>query len=134
MITTDAILARAVKAEVQRQIAVIATAETASQAWQEYGEIAICQDETSMIAYSDDIAAEHLQIHTAHPKDFARKLRNYGSLCISELASVVYSDKPLAPIILYLRWLPAAIQAVCGLDLMLRLQPISGSNLRACLQ
>ena len=93
LITTDAILAHAVKAEVERQITVLATAETASQAWQEYGEIAICQDEASMIAYSDYIAAEHLQIHTAHPKDFARKLRNYGSLFIGELASVVYSDK-----------------------------------------
>ena len=93
LITTDAILAHAVKAEVERQIAVLATAETASQAWQEYGEIAICQDEASMIAYSDYIAAEHLHIHTAHPKDFARKLRNYGSLFIGELASVVYSDK-----------------------------------------
>ena len=93
LITTDAILAHAVKAEVERQITVLATAETASQAWQEYGEIAICQDEASMIAYSDYIAAEHLQIHTAHPKDLARKLRNYGSLFIGELASVVYSDK-----------------------------------------
>ena len=93
LITTDAILAHAVKAEVERQITVLATAETASQAWQEYGEIAICQDEASMIAYSDHIAAEHLQIHTAHPKDFAQKLRNYGSLFIGELASVVYSDK-----------------------------------------
>ena len=46
-----------------------------------------------MIAYSDYIAAEHLQIHTAHPKDLARKLRNYGSLFIGELARVVYSDK-----------------------------------------
>ena len=93
LITTDAILAHAVKAEVERQITVLATAETASQAWQEYGEIAICEDEASMIACSDYIAAEHLQIHTAHPKDFARKLRNYGSLFIGELASVVYSDK-----------------------------------------
>ena len=65
LITTDAILAHAVKAEVERQIAVLATAEAASQAWQEYGEIAICQDEASMIAYSDYIAAEH-QIGRAH--------------------------------------------------------------------
>ena len=93
LITTDTILAHAVKPEVERQITLLATAETASQAWREYGEIAICQDEASMIAYSDHIAPEHLQIHTAHPKDFAQKLRNYGSLFIGELASVVYSDK-----------------------------------------
>ena len=46
-----------------------------------------------MIAYSDFIAAEHLQVHTADPKAFSLRLRNYGSLFIGELASVVYSDK-----------------------------------------
>ena len=46
-----------------------------------------------MIAYSDHIAAEHLQVHTADPQAMAQKLRNYGSLFIGELASVVYSDK-----------------------------------------
>ena len=46
-----------------------------------------------MIAYSDHIAAEHLQVHTADAKDFAKKLRNYGSIFIGELSSVVYSDK-----------------------------------------
>ena len=93
LITTDPILGHAVKDEVERQIRVLATADTASQAWQNYGEISICADEASMIAYSDHIAAEHLQVHTADPKAFAKKLRNYGSLFIGELASVVYSDK-----------------------------------------
>ena len=46
-----------------------------------------------MIAYSDFIAAEHLQVHTADPHATAKKLRNYGSLFIGPLASVVYSDK-----------------------------------------
>ena len=46
-----------------------------------------------MIRYSDFIAAEHLQVHTAEPREFARKLRNYGSLFIGQNASVVYSDK-----------------------------------------
>jgi histidinol dehydrogenase/sulfopropanediol 3-dehydrogenase len=46
-----------------------------------------------MIAYSDLIAAEHLQVHTADARGFAKKLRNYGSLFIGKLASVVYSDK-----------------------------------------
>ena len=39
------------------------------------------------------IAAEHLQVHTADPRAFALRLRNYGSLFIGELARVVYSDK-----------------------------------------
>ena len=93
LITTDAALAQAVEDEVARQLTVLKTAETAGQAWRDYGEIAICDDEAAMIAYSDFIAAEHLQIHTEAAKELARKLRNYGSLFIGELASVVYSDK-----------------------------------------
>ncbi len=46
-----------------------------------------------MIAYSDHIAAEHLQVHTLDPQATALKLRNYGSLFIGPMASVVYSDK-----------------------------------------
>ncbi len=46
-----------------------------------------------MIRYSDHVAAEHLQVHTANARTFALKLRNYGSLFIGENASVVYSDK-----------------------------------------
>ncbi len=93
LITTDADLAEKVEAEVVRQLQELATADTARQAWDDYGEIAVCADEAAMIAYSDHIAAEHLQVHTADPKAFALKLRNYGSLFIGELASVVYSDK-----------------------------------------
>lgn len=93
LITTHEPLARAVLSEVERQLVDLSTAETAGAAWRDYGEIALCADEAAMIAYSDHIAAEHLQVHTADAKGLALRLRNYGSLFIGELASVVYSDK-----------------------------------------
>ncbi len=93
LITTHEPLAHAVLAEVERQLATLSTASVAAPAWRDYGEISICEDEAAMIAYSDHIAAEHLQVHTGDAHGFARKLRNYGSLFIGELASVVYSDK-----------------------------------------
>lgn len=93
LITTDRVLAEAVLREVERQLATLSTAAVAGQAWRDYGEIAVCADEAEMIAYSDLIAAEHLQVHTIDPQAMAKKLRNYGSLFIGELASVVYSDK-----------------------------------------
>lgn len=93
LITTDAALAQAVLAEVEAQLQTLSTAETAGAAWRDYGEIAVCADEAAMLAYSDVIAAEHLQIHTSDPQATAGKLRNYGSLFIGPLASVVYSDK-----------------------------------------
>jgi sulfopropanediol 3-dehydrogenase len=93
LITTDAALAGAVLAEVDRQLATLSTAAVAGPSWAARGEIAIARDEAAMIAYSDHIAAEHLQVHTADAKGFSARLRNYGSLFIGEMASVVYSDK-----------------------------------------
>lgn len=93
LITNHRPLALAVLTEVEKQLEDLSTAETAGAAWRDYGEIALCSSEEAMIAYSDVIAAEHLQVHTADAENFAKKLRNYGSLFIGELASVVYSDK-----------------------------------------
>ena len=93
LITTDAVLAEATATEVLRQLETLATAKIAAESWASYGEITVCADEAAMIRYSDHIAAEHLEVHTADPRAFALKLRNYGSLFIGENASVVYSDK-----------------------------------------
>ena len=46
-----------------------------------------------MIAYSDIVAAEHLQVHTENAQGLSKKLRHYGSLFIGTNSSVVYSDK-----------------------------------------
>ncbi len=93
LITTHAPLAMAVLAEVERQLATLSTAHVAGPAWRDHGEIAVAEDEATMVAYSDHIAAEHLQVHTIDAKDFATRLSNYGSLFVGEFASVVYSDK-----------------------------------------
>lgn len=93
LITTDRALAEATVKEVERQLETLATAQVAAQSWADYGEVVLCQDEAAMIAYSEHVAAEHLQIHTADPHGMAAKLNNYGSLFIGENASVVYSDK-----------------------------------------
>ena len=93
LITTDLALAEATLAEIERQLKTLPTADVAGVAWRDYGEITVCADEASMIAYSDYIAAEHLEVHTREPHKIAAKLRNYGSLFIGSLASVVYSDK-----------------------------------------
>lgn len=93
LITTDRALAEATLREVEAQLQTLSTANTAREAWIKYGEITVCEDEATMIAYSDLVAAEHLQVHTVDAQGFAKKLRNYGSLFIGELASVVYSDK-----------------------------------------
>jgi histidinol dehydrogenase/sulfopropanediol 3-dehydrogenase len=93
LITTDRALAEATLREVARLLPDLPTAQVAGPAWENYGEIVLCEDDAAMIAYSDHVAAEHLQVHTADPMAFSKRLRNYGSLFIGENASVVYSDK-----------------------------------------
>ena len=93
LITTDRKLAESTLAEVDRQLEGLPTAPVAGPAWRNYGEIALCEDEEALIAHSDFIAPEHLEVHTSDPHATARKLRNYGSLFIGPLTSVVYSDK-----------------------------------------
>ena len=77
----------------EHQLGDLSTAAVAGVAWRDRGEIVLCDDEATMLAYSDAVAAEHLQVHTADPHATAAKLRNYGSLFIGPEASVVYSDK-----------------------------------------
>jgi len=93
LITTDRALGVATLHEVERQLQDLPTAPVAAAAWQEAGQIVLCPDEATMIAFSDFIAAEHLQVHTRDPHATAARLRNYGSLFIGQRASVVYSDK-----------------------------------------
>lgn len=93
LITTSHQVAESTLTHVEAQLTTLSTAEVAGAAWRDYGEIVICDNEQSLIAYSDHVAAEHLQIHTRDPHALAKQLRNYGSLFIGQEASVVFSDK-----------------------------------------
>jgi histidinol dehydrogenase/sulfopropanediol 3-dehydrogenase len=93
LITTDDGLAQATLKTIASFLDHLPTAQVAAPAWRANGQIVVCADEEAMLAYSDHIAAEHLQIHTRDPHATAAKLRNYGSVFIGANASVVYSDK-----------------------------------------
>ena len=93
LITTSRKVAEETLAEVEKQLRGLPTANVAEPAWRQFGEIVVCPDEATMLAYSDYIAPEHLQVHTRDAHATAKKLRNYGSIFIGTLASVVYSDK-----------------------------------------
>lgn len=93
LITTSRKVAEETLKEVERQLRALPTADVAAPAWREFGEIVLAADEATMLAYSDYVAAEHLEVHTRDAHATALKLRNYGSLFIDKRASVVYSDK-----------------------------------------
>ncbi|MCQ0602867.1 histidinol dehydrogenase [Klebsiella pneumoniae] len=91
--TTSKRVANETLTEIQRQLQSLPTAATAGEAWKREGEIVLCQDEETLIAYADFMATEHLQVHTADPHKTAAAIRNYGSIFIGQNASVVFSDK-----------------------------------------
>ena len=93
LITTSRRVGEATLHEVERQLGLLSTANVAGAAWNKRGEIVLCRDEADMILYSDYVAAEHLQVHTANAEALGARLRNYGSLFIGQDASVVYSNK-----------------------------------------
>src|SRR5688500_17773383 len=80
LLTNSEKLARATMAEVERLLSILPTADTAGQAWKDYGEVIVCADEAEMIAEADRIASEHVQVMTRDPDVFLNGMKNYGSL------------------------------------------------------
>ena len=93
LLTTSEALAKAVPAEIERQLAVLSTAAVARVAWQDYGEIILCDTVDEMVQEADRIASEHVQVMTRDPDYFLRHMTNYGALFLGQRTNVSYGDK-----------------------------------------
>jgi sulfopropanediol 3-dehydrogenase len=93
LLTTSEKLAHATIAEVDRQLTVLRTADIASVAWRDYGEVVLCADEDEIVAETDRIAAEHVEVLTREPRRYLDRLKNYGSLFLGPETNVAYGDK-----------------------------------------
>jgi len=65
----------------------------ATTAWDQYGEIILCDTDEDMAQVSDEYAAEHLEVQTANNDWWVERLKNYGSLFVGEETTVSYGDK-----------------------------------------
>jgi len=93
--TTSERVGRDTVVEVENWLQRWPTAEVAGAAWRDQGMVILCADDEELVAVADDIAPEHLEVHTADPEWFVERLRNYGSLFIGTHATVTYSDKAI---------------------------------------
>jgi sulfopropanediol 3-dehydrogenase len=93
LITTHRPLAEGLQAEIERQLRVLPTAETAGQAWRDYGEIIVVDSLDEAVREADKIAAEHVEILTREPRYFLDRMRNYGALFLGPETNVSYGDK-----------------------------------------
>lgn len=93
LLTTSLALAEAVPAEIERQLAVLPTAAVARVAWQDYGEVIVCDSVEELIEEADRIASEHVQVLTIDPDYFLDRMTNYGALFLGARTNVSYGDK-----------------------------------------
>ena len=93
LLTNSEKLARATMAEVERLLKMLPTADAASRAWADMGEVIVCTDQAEMLREADRIASEHVQVMTRDPDYFLQNLQNYGALFLGPRTNVAYGDK-----------------------------------------
>ena len=93
LLTDSEALARETMTEIERQLTILSTGETARQAWTEFGQVIVCDDIDEMVAVADDIASEHVQVMTRDPDYFLANMTNYGALFLGPRTNVSYGDK-----------------------------------------
>jgi sulfopropanediol 3-dehydrogenase len=93
LITTSRAIAEALPAEIERQLAVLPTADVAGVAWRDYGEIILVGSLAEAVAEADRVAAEHVEVLTREPRYFLERMRNYGALFLGPETNVSYGDK-----------------------------------------
>ena len=65
----------------------------ATAAWQDYGEVILCDTREELCEVSDRYASEHLELQTADNDWYQERLKSYGSLFVGEETTVTYGDK-----------------------------------------
>ncbi|NCZ48354.1 MAG: histidinol dehydrogenase, partial [Betaproteobacteria bacterium] len=93
LLTNSEKLARDTMREVDRQLTMLPTAAIAKKAWEDFGEVIVCDSVEEMIAQADDIASEHVQVMTEDPDLFLHRMTNYGALFLGPRTNVSFGDK-----------------------------------------
>lgn len=93
LLTNSAKLAGEVPTEIEKLFSWLPTAPIARQAWENCGEIILCDSLDEMVQEADRIASEHVQVLTHDPDYFLRRLSNFGSLFLGPRTNVAFGDK-----------------------------------------
>ena len=93
LLTTSRKIADGIEAEIDRQLAVLPTADIASVAWRDHGQVILCDSDEELLSEADQIASEHVQVLTREPRWFLDRMTNYGALFLGQETNVAYGDK-----------------------------------------
>ncbi|HVZ07057.1 histidinol dehydrogenase [Rhodopila sp.] len=93
LLTSSQRIAEGIQAEIERQLAVLPTADIAGVAWRDYGQVILCDTDDELLSEADRIASEHVQVLTREPRWFLDRMTNYGALFLGKETNVAYGDK-----------------------------------------
>jgi len=93
LLTNSEQLAKDTMAEVERQLTILPTADIAKVAWDNHGEVIVCDTYEEMIEVANDLAFEHVQIMTSNIEYFKDNMQNFGALFLGPETNVSYGDK-----------------------------------------
>ena len=93
LLTNSAKLAEELPAAIDKLLTWLPTADVARVAWQNCGEIILCDTLEEMVQEGDRIASEHVQVLTRDPDYFLQHLTNFGALFLGARTNVSFGDK-----------------------------------------
>ena len=93
LLTSSRKIAEGIQAEIERQLKVLPTADIASVAWRDHGQVILCDTDEELLSEADRIASEHVQVLTREPRWFLQRMTNYGALFLGKETNVAYGDK-----------------------------------------
>jgi len=97
LVTTSESLAEKTLADIERQLKERTTEAVARASWENKGIVVVVDNLSDAARYANEYAPEHLEIHTAKPREVLSMLKHYGSLFIGEDTAEVYADKIAGP-------------------------------------
>ena len=93
LLTTSQTLAEETILEVERQLNILPTAETARPAWENYGSVMVCKSLEELVGGANKLAYEHVQIMTHENEYITDRLQNFGALFLGPRTNVSFGDK-----------------------------------------
>lgn len=92
-ITTSRTIAEQLPAAIDKVLSRLDTAPVASVSWRDHGEIILCDTDEEMLAESERLCSEHVQVMTRDPDWFLARMTCYGGLFLGHRTNVSYGDK-----------------------------------------
>src|SRR5262249_34306912 len=93
LLTSSQQLAHETLSEIERLLEILPTAPVARKAWDDYGQVIVCETDDEMVAEANRLAFEHVQVMTRDPDYFLDRLTNFGALFLGPRTNVAYGDK-----------------------------------------